>query len=326
MQPPHFWSGDAAGRDAAPLLQALLAPLGAVYGWGAAARRAWTRPAPIPIPIVCIGNLTLGGAGKTPVARAIRRKLGEGAHVLSRGYGGAARGPLRVAADASFREVGDEPLLHAGDGPAWIARDRVAGAEAAVAGGARALILDDGFQNPTLKPDLSIIVIDAEAGLGNRRVFPAGPLRERAADGLKRADAILLQAGSRAAAESATFPFDGPVLRGWLAPKAPAPSGPLVAFAGIARPRKFFDALRAAGADVQEEIPYPDHHVFDESELAWLATLAQERGARLVTTEKDHVRLDARRRGEIAAWPVEARFLDEAALDALLAPVRARVR
>jgi tetraacyldisaccharide 4'-kinase len=167
-------------------------------------------------------------------------------------------------------------------------------------------------------------------------VFPAGPLRERATDGMARADAVVLLAGSQARAEGVALDetvhqrwsqarFERPVLRGWLAPKAPAPGGPLIAFAGIARPQKFFDTLEALGAEVAEAVPYPDHHAFDEAELAWLARLARERGARLVTTEKDFARLPAAWRAEAAALPVEARFTDEAVLEALLAPIRARM-
>jgi tetraacyldisaccharide 4'-kinase len=336
MRPPEFWSGEAKGRDQAPALQALLAPLGVLYGWGAAVRRRWTRPTRLAAPVVCVGNLTLGGAGKTPVARAIRARLGADAHVLSRGYGGRARGPLAVEVGASFRDVGDEPLLHAADGPAWIARDRVAGAAAAIAAGAKALVLDDGFQNPTLAPDLSILLIDADLGVGNGRVFPAGPLRERAADGLARAGAIVLLAGSQARAQalSLTEPvharwsadrFERPILRAWLEPKGAAPGGPLVAFAGIARPQKFFDTLCARGADIAEAVPYSDHHAFGEAELAWLATLARERGARLITTEKDFARLSGGWRAQVLVLPVEACFADEAALAALIAPIRARM-
>jgi len=320
MRAPEFWSGEAAGRDAVPVLQLALAPLAWAYGAGAAARRRWTTAKRVAAPVVCVGNLTLGGAGKTPVARAVRARLGMDAHVLLRGYGGREKGPLRVRPDADFADVGDEALLHAGDGPTWIARDRVAGAVAAIGAGARAIVMDDGFQNPNLHQDLALIVIDAQTGIGNRKVFPAGPLRERLKDGLARADAFVVM-GDGAAPDWAGD-TGKPVLRAHVVQTAPAPEGPLVAFAGIARPEKFFDSLKASGADVSEAVPYADHHPFSEGDLKWLETLAKERGARLIATEKDHVRLPADWRARVALLPIAARFEDERALDALLAKVQ----
>jgi tetraacyldisaccharide 4'-kinase len=299
------------------MLQLALAPVSWAYAALAAGRRRWTTPQRVAAPVICIGNLTLGGAGKTPVTRAVRAKLGAGAQVLLRGYGGREKGPLRVAPDADFRDVGDEALLHAADGPTWIARDRVAGARAAIAAGARVIVLDDGFQNPTLHKDLSLIVVDAQAGLGNRKVFPAGPLRERLKEGLARADAFVLMG------EGETPPWlaetGKPALHARLAPCAPPPPGPLIAFAGIARPEKFFDGLKAAGGEIAEAVPYADHHPFDEGELRWLETLAAERAATLVSTEKDCARLPPAWRGRVTPFPVAARFADEAALAAVLA-------
>jgi tetraacyldisaccharide 4'-kinase len=352
MQAPEFWSGQARGRDAAPVLQALLAPAGFLYGAAAAARRRWTRPAHVSIPVVCVGNLTLGGAGKTPIARALRAMLGPDAHVLLRGYGGDAEGPLRVDPDASFRHVGDEALLHAADGPTWIARDRVAGARAAEQAGARVIVMDDGFQNPTLHKDVSIVVIDAQAGVGNGRIFPAGPLRERLTDGIDRADAFVVLDPSGTAGVPPTFfrQHNGAAedaggtaavrgnharlrealarrgLRARLEPVNTLPAGPLVAFAGIARPMKFFDTLKAMDAQVVEAAPFPDHHAFSGGDLEWLSKLAADFGATLVTTEKDHVRLDPPWRAQISVLKVRAKFEDDAALEPFLAPVRARLR
>ncbi|MGE3143058.1 MAG: tetraacyldisaccharide 4'-kinase [Hyphomonadaceae bacterium] len=179
MQAPTFWQEDASGRDAAPMLQALAAPLSVIYAAGAAWRRSMTKPARAPVKIICVGNLTLGGAGKTPVARALRAKLGPKAAVLLRGYGGAAKGVVQAAPESDVRIVGDEALLHAADGLTFVSRDRVAGALAAKEAGAELVILDDGHQNHTIEKDLSLVVIDAESGIGNCRVFHAGPLRER---------------------------------------------------------------------------------------------------------------------------------------------------
>ncbi|MDX2274760.1 MAG: tetraacyldisaccharide 4'-kinase [Hyphomonadaceae bacterium] len=324
MRPPEFWSADAEGRDRVPILRALLTPVSWAYAWFAARRIATTTPRHAPVPVLCIGNLTVGGAGKTPLARAVRAKLGAGAHLLSRGYGGRVAGPLRVTPDMSAAEVGDEPLLHAADGPAWIARDRVAGAMAAANAGARAIIMDDGFQNPALAKDLCLVAVDGGFGVGNGAVFPAGPLRERLEAGLSRADAIIIVGGDGARPDWLEA-FSKPVLHAVLAPAGELPQGPLVAFAGLARPEKFFDTLAALGAPLEETVPYGDHHPYSDDDLNFLDKLARERGATLITTEKDAARLSPEWRARVAVLPVTAQFADEAGLDALLAPIRSRM-
>lgn len=329
MRAPEFWRADAEGRDRAPMLRALLTPLSWAYAAAAAHRQRTTIVRRAPAPVICIGNFTVGGAGKTPIARAIRDKLGPGAHTLSRGYGGRAIGPLRVTADMDAREVGDEPLLHAADGPAWVSRDRLAGALAACQAGAHAIIMDDGFQNPALAKDLSLVVIDPGFGIGNGAVFPAGPLRETLADGLARADAIIIAHPWGGHAESPEQDwldaFNKPILNAVIEPAGDLPEGKLVAFAGLGRPEKFFDTLEALGADLEEAAPYPDHHAYSEDDLGFLAQLAEERGARLITTEKDASRLSPAWRARVAVLPVRARFEDERALDDLLAPIRSRM-
>lgn len=331
MRPPEFWKADVGGRDSVVVLRMLLEPVSWLYAWGAARKYASATPRHVRVPVVCVGNFTLGGAGKTPIARALRGRLGTSAHTLSRGYGGKIEGPLRVTPEMSVEEVGDEPLLHAADGPAWIARDRVAGASAAANAGARAIIMDDGFQNPNLAKDLSIIAVDCGFGVGNGKVFPAGPLRERLADGLARADALvfLQSAGDKEPEESDKPPwfaaFKKPILRAKLEPIGALPEGPLIAFAGIARPDKFFDSLTALGAALDDGFSFPDHHVFTTDELAELAKIAQNRRARLVTTEKDAVRLTPEWRARVTTLPVVAKFDDEAALLALLAPIVSRM-
>ncbi|MGQ0532819.1 MAG: tetraacyldisaccharide 4'-kinase [Caulobacteraceae bacterium] len=324
MRPPEFWSANPRGRDAAWTLRFLLAPVSWAYAAAVEHRIRTTISRHVPAPVVCIGNLTLGGAGKTPIARAVRAKLGPHAHTLSRGYGGRAIGPLRVTPDMNAREVGDEPLLHARDGAAWISRDRFAGAMAAVQAGAHAVVMDDGFQNPSLAKDLSIIAVDPAYGVGNGQVFPAGPLRERLASGLARADAIVML-GELTQDGSWLDDFAKPVLFAKLTPSALAPAGKLLAFAGLARPEKFFDTLEAAGADVDEAVPFGDHHPYSEDDLRLLAQMAQERGAQLVTTEKDAARLSPEWRARVTVLPVVARFDDDSALDALLAPIVSRM-
>jgi len=328
MRPPEFWRADVGGRDAALALRALLTPVSWAYAAAAAHRLAATAPRHAPIPVVCVGNLTVGGAGKTPVTRAIRAKLGPGAHTLSRGYGGRLTGPLRVTTDMDAREVGDEPLLHARDGAAWIARDRFAGAMAAAQTGAHAIIMDDGFQNPALAKDLALLVFDPEYGVGNGQVLPAGPLRERLEHGLSRADAVVLL--HNAPIQDAATPnwlagFDKPVLRAQIAPTGDAPPTKVVAFAGLARPEKFFYTLESLGTELLEAVPFADHHPYSDDDLRLLGQLSEEHGAALITTEKDAARLAPQWRARVAVLPVSARFLDEAALDALLDPIRARM-
>jgi tetraacyldisaccharide 4'-kinase len=331
MRPPEFWKADVDGRDAVHMLRAVLTPMAWAYAAVAAHRFRTTITRNAPVPVVCIGNLTVGGAGKTPIARAIREKLGPHAHTLSRGYGGRVEGPLRVTPDMDAREVGDEPLLHAGDGAAWIARDRYAGALAAAQAGAQAIVMDDGFQNAALGKDLSLVAIDPEYGVGNGHVFPAGPLRERLADGLARADALIMlhnvgaDARETPAVEDWLSEFSKPILQASLQPVGAPPAGKLVAFAGLARPEKFFDTLDALGAELTEAVPFGDHHVFTEEDLGVLAQMAEEREAQLITTEKDAVRLSPKWRARVAVLPVTARFAGEAALDALLQPIRSRM-
>lgn len=330
MRPPEFWRADARGRDTALALRALLTPISWAYAAVAAHRIRTTIARHAPIPVMCVGNLTVGGAGKTPIARAVRAKLGPHAHMLSRGYGGRVEGPLRVTPDMDAREVGDEPLLHARDGAAWIARDRFAGAMAAAQAGAHAIVMDDGFQNPALAKDLCIVAVDPEYGVGNGQVFPAGPLRERLADGLARADAIVMLHAPRpgdetSAAQDWLANFAKPILNARLQHTGDIPQGKLVAFAGLARPEKFFDTLAAAGAQVTELVPFGDHHFYSEEDLGVLAQMAEEREAQLITTEKDAARLSPEWRARVAVLPVTARFDDEAALDALLAPIVSRM-
>ena len=263
----------------APVIRALLRPLSWIWAAATARRIARGRPVDPGVPVICIGNLTMGGAGKTPVAREVLarlRTMGVRAHGLSRGYGGREAGPLRVDPKVhTAADVGDEPLMLAGDGPFWIARDRAAGALAAVQAGAQAVVLDDGHQNPSLAKTLSIVVVDGEtrAGewpFGDGAVFPAGPMREPLAVGLKRADAVVLMLPSDLAepdAELLALFADKPVLVARLLPAEPAPPGPQLGFAGVGKPWKVEKALKAAGCDLVDFGSFPDHAGFSESTL-----------------------------------------------------------
>jgi tetraacyldisaccharide 4'-kinase len=319
MKAPGFWRTDGA-------LPALLSPLSLGMITGAWLRRRTATPYRAPVPVICVGNLVAGGAGKTPVAIAIGRNLGahgKAVHFLSRGYGGREGGPLRVdPVKHAAADVGDEPLLLARTAPSWIARDRAAGAAAAVAAGAEAIVLDDGFQNPTVAKDLSLVVVDGGYGFGNGRVIPAGPLREPRAAGLARADAVVLMEPDEAGAAS-LLPPGMPVLRATLAPAdADTLRGRTVfAFAGIARPEKFFATLESIGCRISARRAFPDHHPFSDAEIATLLADAARAGAVPVTTEKDAVRLPPAMRDKVATLPVELRWADDAAVETLLARV-----
>jgi len=293
--------------------------------WAGVTARKIARATPVDpgAAVISIGNLTVGGSGKTPVARETLRLLraqGVEAAALSRGYGGRLEGPVRVdLSHHTAADVGDEPLMLAQDAPAWIARNRVAGARAAAADGASALVLDDGHQNPALKKTLSLIVVDGETRgdewpFGDGSVFPSGPMREPLKAGLARADAVvvMLPTDMDAADPELLAVFgDRPVFIARLQPAAPPPPGPQVGFAGIAKPWKVERSLIAAGCDLKDFVPFPDHAALSDRDFAFLNDRAAVYEAGLVTTEKDWVRLTPDQRAAVAAWPVAARFEDE---------------
>lgn len=325
MRPPAFWDADAP-RGSSRLVRALLTPLGALYAAGTARRIRRTQPARAGVPVICVGNLTLGGTGKTPVTAALLDRLSEMGRVpfaLSRGHGGRETGPLRVdPARHRARDVGDEPLMLSRRHGVVIARNRPKGAALAQTEGADVIVMDDGHQNPRLHKDLSLVVVDAQAGWGAGLVFPAGPLREPVEAGLARADAVILMSPQADAADAVRRlgldMLEKPVLTARLEPEAPPPSGRLFAFAGIGRPQKFFDALTAAGGELVECAVFPDHHAFSAGDLAALKRAAGAHGAGLVTTEKDFVRLPPDMRAQTAVFPVRAVFEEPGRLDALL--------
>ncbi len=327
MREPYFWTvTDRRTRASAPMTKLLLTPVSMLYRWAGERRIAKAEPVDCGLPVVCIGNLTLGGAGKTPVTDAVRAHYaGRGirAASLSRGYRGSLTGADRVdPARHTAAEVGDEPLMLSMSGESWISKDRPEGARAMKADGVQLVVMDDGHQNPTLKKTLSVVVIDAANPFGNRHIFPKGPLRERVADGLARAQAVVLMGDGEMPAE--LNGFAGTVLRARLEPLAPLPPGLYVAFAGIGRPARFFDSLqKQPGVELSDGVPFPDHHVFSPSDLSFLTKLAGERRAKLVTTDKDHVRLPKDIQDKVMRASVHAKFEDEAALARLLDGVSA---
>lgn len=326
---PRWWY--RRDRRAMPVTRALLRPV--AWAWAAVTARRIARARPLDpgVPVICVGNVTIGGAGKTPVVREALRVLraqGLAAHALSRGYGGKLEGPAQVDPRRhTAAETGDEPLMLAQDGPAWIARDRAAGAQAAARAGAEAVVMDDGHQNPGVRKALSLVVVDGETRdgewpFGDGAVFPAGPMREPLVAGLARADAVIvLLPADAAAADPELLALFGrtPVLTARLIPGAPPPAGRQLGFAGVAKPWKVERSLKAAGCELADFAPFPDHHPFAEAELKALAARAEALGAGLVTTEKDWARLAPEWRARVAAWPVRAAFDDPAAFQALLA-------
>lgn len=300
MQAPEFW----AQRSATAWT---LAPLGFLYGLGARLRQRFSKPQSVSVPVVCIGNLTVGGAGKTPTALAIApmlRDMGLVPHFLTRGYGGQLSGPIEVDPLVhNAIDVGDEPLLLAAQAPCWVSRDRHRGALAAVAAGATAIVMDDGLQNTGLCKTLSLAVVDGQTGFGNGFVLPAGPLRERVVDGLKRVQGVVLVEPVEAQVNAMLERIRGsrPVFRARFAADTAALTGrKVIAFAGIARPEKFFASLRDGRCELVETVPFADHHPYRTEEIAALLERAEKLGAVLATTAKDHVRLPAEHRNRVS--------------------------
>jgi tetraacyldisaccharide 4'-kinase len=343
MRDPAFWWTEHSTAAA------VLAPLGACYG--AIAARNMARPGrKAPVPVICVGNFTLGGAGKTPTAIALARLLLESGHrpfFLSRGYGGRVVGPVRidhpdlarepgsgaphrVTEERRMGDVGDEPLLLARVAPTIVARDRPAGVKVATEGGADAIIMDDGLQNSSVDKDLAIAVVDGRRGIGNGRIFPAGPLRAPLEAQLDHIDAILLVGAAGPAAERAVDTAQRRGLPVFHADLHPAPDivtalagKPVLAFAGIADAGKFFAMLEAYGIPAAIRKPFPDHHRYAAGEISALLACAQRNGLTLVTTEKDLARLSADPAAadlieHSAALPVTLRFREVSAVEAML--------
>jgi len=305
MREPAFWYRPPSWKSR------LLGPLGALYGT-IAARRLQREGFDAGIPVFCIGNYHVGGAGKTPTVLALAkmlRDLDETPVVLSRGYGGRLQGPVMVDPERHVAsDVGDEPLMLSQTAPVTVARDRIGGVALARSQRATVILMDDGFQNPAIAKDASLIVIDGDRGLGNGKVFPAGPLRASLSPQLDRTDAlIVIGDGSAADKTAAAVTARGkPVLRGYLrvdaASVAELAGKRVLAFAGIGDPSRFFRTLRANRIEVVRERVFADHHAFSKSEIEALIAEAKCDALTLVTTEKDLARLRA-----VAGFPAWAR-------------------
>jgi len=331
MQAPKFWYRSRGWQAV------LLSPLGALYAWASARRQKNARPTRVDLPVICIGNLNVGGTGKTPTTIAIAQMLisrGIAVHIVSRGYGGSLQAVTQVDPRLhTADETGDEPLLMAAFAPTWVANKRVASARAAQNAGADVILLDDGFQDPSLAKDLSIVVVDAARGFGNECCLPAGPLREPVHMGLKRANAVI---SIGEAEEQSKFreKYTNRVccikhLSASLKPiemGMPWAEGRYLAFAGIGDPEKFFATLRRLGAPLVRTVALDDHQKLERPMIQRLMKEAQSMNAHLVTTEKDAARLPADLRSGILSLPVRLEFEDTQALESLLEPVLGMIK
>ncbi|NQV67214.1 MAG: tetraacyldisaccharide 4'-kinase [Rhodobacteraceae bacterium] len=315
MQAPKFWYQKAA------LAAWALSPLGWIYGCTTAAR-VKKRGLHAQVPVICVGNLNIGGTGKTPFVSDLAQRL-LGAQIVSRGYGGRVTGPVLVDLTRhTAADVGDEPLLLAAFAPTWVAKNRAAAVEASQASGARVILMDDGFQNATVSKDLSILVVDAKRGFGNGFCLPAGPLREPISAGLKRADLLVLIGTPL---DGATFlqryEITIPYVQANLQPLATGMTwqgARVMAFAGIGHPENFFTSLRDVGANIIDSQALDDHQPLTESLMVRLSARAKAASAQLVTTEKDAVRLPKSWQGQVLTLPVRLQFLDEEPLAKVL--------
>ena len=329
MKQPGFWS---RSPDSPGIMATLLRPLAALYAAGTA-RRLTQDAYRASVPVICIGNINIGGTGKTPTAIALLSRLqdqGHQPHIVSRGYGGRLEGPVQVKErEHSAADVGDEPLLLAAFAPTWVSRDRAKGVQAAERAGASVILLDDGFQNPSVAKDVSIVVVDATTGFGNGRVIPAGPLREPVETGLSRAD-IVLTIGN----QTAQSQFERQWGKQIATPRTQGTLEPLqtgmdwagqdfLAFAGIGKPAKFFATLQGLGANLLRTESLDDHQPLSDALMKRLELEATALNAQLVTTEKDAVRLPPAFRSRVLTLPVRLDLSDWGPVDRALAPVLA---
>lgn len=330
MNTPAFWYRPYG------FIAALLSPLSMFYGMIVFVHRVLAKPQSVGVPVICVGNVTIGGAGKTPCVIAIAKLLqqkGYHVHILSRGYRGQLKGPVRVDPEEhTAQDVGDEPLILSRIAPTWIAKNRYSGAKAAQFAGAEIILMDDGLQNNALHKDFSVIVIDQKLGLGNGAMLPAGPLREPLNDAISKANVIFftnkstqqsaLEERIKTRSQKPTYKVVTQIVSDDLVTLA---QKRIFAFSGIAHPQKFYDSLRDMNVDLIGTRDFPDHHRFTQAELQSLVNVSREASAILVTTEKDWVRLNTHWREQILYIRIENIIKREDQLFAQLVPLLKRI-
>ncbi|MEQ8195115.1 MAG: tetraacyldisaccharide 4'-kinase [Rhodospirillales bacterium] len=322
MRTPEFWY-----ETEPTVLARALKPAGCLLQCAGRLRNATARSWQAFVPVLCVGNAVAGGAGKTPVAQSLARLLierGRKPHFLSRGYGGSLGGPVRVdPARHTSKDVGDEALLLARIAPTWVARNRRKGCQAATLDDADVIVMDDGLQNPGIHKTVSLLVVDGTYGFGNHCLLPAGPLREPVEQALARADAVAILGADQAGVTAEIKALDPakPVLHARLAPGPDAdrlPGQRVLAFAGIGLPEKFFAQLRVLGCEIAATRAFADHHAYTARDIAALREQAEALNARLITTEKDAVRLSDESRRGVIVLPVSVVWQDEFAVEDIL--------
>ncbi len=300
MRTPSFW------HEPPGVISTLLRPLGWLYGWGGKVLSSFAKPQHFSVPIISVGNIVSGGSGKTPTAIALALLLqekGKNVHIVTRGYGGSVKGPLRVEpSHHNYQEVGDEPLLLAQQAPTWVAKHRPSGVQAAIDQGAELIILDDGHQTRSLYKDISFVVVDKTQGFGNGQVIPAGPLRESLSEGFKRTDAFIGIGGIETQLGRQIFNAKSV--------SQPLKVGRVVAFCGLGFPEKFYNSLKKEGIDLIAKKSFPDHNVYEDKDLQWLLTLANEHNAQLITTRKDWVKLPKDWQDQVNVLDIKIEFED----------------
>lgn len=313
MKTPEFWTKQSFLSD-------ILQPLSTIYAAATAWRLKSHTPYKSEYPVICIGNLTAGGTGKTPVSLSIAEMLqnmGKNPYFISRGYGGSLHNIVVNPTVHTPQQVGDEPLLLAEAAPAVINSDRAAAAKLAINNGADCLVMDDGFQNPTLHKDISFLVFDGNYGIGNGRVIPAGPLREPFTEGIKRAQAVIILGDDKHSVAKQT---DLPVFYGKIKEEQPKITNRnIVAFCGIGHPEKFFASLNKCGFNLVKTFNFPDHHFYTRAELSSLIEFAQKNNLDIYTTSKDFIKILPELRPHFKVLNIKISWQDEAALQNFLA-------
>ena len=308
MKTPKYWQTHN-------FISVALSPIGALYALATKVRLKLKKPYEAGVPVICVGNISAGGVGKTPVSMALAEILiAQGKHpfFISRGYGGKLSGVLVDKAKHTPKDVGDESLILSSVAPCVVCHNRAKAAQIAVQNGADILIMDDGFQNPSLKKDISFLVFNGEIGIGNGLIIPAGPLRESLKSGLKRADAVIFIGDDK---HNLLSKINKPVLHVAVKEQSPLHQNTdVVAFAGIGYPKKFYDSLQKCGLTVVNAYDFPDHHFYTKDELKHIIKKASKKGLPIYTTLKDYVKIPPQMQNNFNVLHIKAEFENQNAL------------